>query len=82
MLARYSDFLALFENFSGYVDFFLLQDFVSEHCSAVTVFAPFDGFKTPSVPKDVDTYREYRRRTIEFVEAETGASIRYDAASP
>jgi hypothetical protein len=61
--------VTLFENFSGYVDFFLLQDLVSEHCSAVRVFPAFDDFKTPSVPRDIDTYPEYRRLSIEFIEA-------------
>jgi hypothetical protein len=73
-LVRYRDFFALFENFSGYVDFFPVQDLVSEDCSAVTVFPPFDDFKTPSVPNDVDTYREYRRRTFESSRPETVAS--------
>jgi len=35
----------------------------------VRVFPPFDDFKTPSVPRDIDTYREYRRLSIEFIEA-------------
>ncbi len=30
---------------------------------------PFDDFRPPSVPKDVGTYKEYRRRSIEFIEA-------------
>jgi hypothetical protein len=68
-LGRYRGFFALFENFSGSVDFFLLQDLVSEHCSAVRVFPAFDDFKTSSVPRDIDTYREYRRLSIEFIEA-------------
>src|SRR5262249_52132385 len=68
-LARYRDFFASFEHFGGYVDFFLLHDLVTEDRSAVKFFPPFDDFKTPSVPKDFDTYKEYRRRTIEFIEA-------------
>ncbi len=80
-LARYRNFFGLFETFSGYVDFFLLQDLVTDDCSAVTVFPPFDDFKIPSVPKDVDTYREYRRRTIEFVEARNRRIERQTAAS-
>jgi hypothetical protein len=68
-LSRYSAFFALFEDFSGYVDFFMLQDLVTEDCSAVNFFMPFDDFNTPSVPKDVDTYKEYRHRSIEFVKA-------------
>ena len=51
-LARYNDFFALFENFSGYVDFLLLQDLVTDDRAAVTFFMPFDDFKTPSVPED------------------------------
>lgn len=68
-LARYDDFFALFEDFQGYVDFFLLQDLVDDDHTAVRFFMPFDDFTTPSFPKDVDTYRVYRRLSIEFVEA-------------
>ena len=79
-LERYRDFFALFESFSGYVDFFLLQDLVTDDCSAVTFFMPFDDFKTPSVPKDFDTYLEYRRRSIEFIEARNRRIERYAAS--
>jgi hypothetical protein len=30
---------------------------------------PFDDFKTSAVPKDGDSYKEYRRLSIEFIEA-------------
>jgi hypothetical protein len=30
---------------------------------------PFDDFHPPSVPNDVGTYTEYRRRSIEFIKA-------------
>lgn len=30
---------------------------------------PFDDFKKPHVPRDLETYREYRRLSIEFVRA-------------
>jgi hypothetical protein len=33
---RYRDFFALFESFRGYVDFFLLQDLVTDDYSGVT----------------------------------------------
>jgi hypothetical protein len=68
-LARYDDFFALFESFSGYVDFFLLQDLVRHDRADVRFFMPFDDFRTASVPEDHATYREYRRRSIEFIEA-------------
>ena len=68
MLSRYGDFFALFDDFRGYVSFFLLDDLVNDDLS-VKFFMPFDDFKPPPVPKDVGTYREYRRRSIEFIEA-------------
>jgi len=68
-LSRYDEFFQLFEDFKGYVDFFLLQDLVTNDYSAVNFFMPFDDFNTPSVPRDGDTYMRYRRRSIEFVEA-------------
>lgn len=68
-LSRYRDFFALFESLSGYVDFFMLQDLVTEDCSAVSFFMPFDDFNTPSKPNDRDSYEAYRHRSIAFVEA-------------
>jgi len=79
-LARYDDFFALFESFSGYVDFFLLQDLVTDDHAAVRFLMPFDDFKTPSVPMDFDTYVEYRRRSIEFIEARNRRIERYAAS--
>jgi len=68
-LARYHEFFGLFQNFKGYVDFFLLRDLVSADYSSIKFFMPFADFTTPAVPKNVETYAEYRRRSIEFVEA-------------
>ncbi len=68
VLGRYHDFFAAFEDFRGYVDFWLLQDMVTDDYSAVRFFTPFEDFKPPAIPQDFDTYREYRRRSIEFVE--------------
>ena len=42
---------------------------VSDDYSAVRFFTSFDDFRPPAIPQDLDTYREYRRRSIEFVEA-------------
>lgn len=68
-LSRYRDFFALFEDFNGYVDFFMLQDLVTDDYSAVKFFMPFDNFNTPSVPKDGDCYAKYRHHSINFVHA-------------
>ena len=66
-LSRYREFFALFDDFKGYVQFFLLQDLVE--CSAVKFFMPFDDFSSPPKPADVESYRQYRRLSIEFIEA-------------
>ena len=66
-LSRYSDFFALFDNFKGYVDFFLLQDLLSKDYSAIEFFMPFENFKTPAVPKTFETYCSYKDLAMEFV---------------
>ncbi len=66
-LSRYGDFFTLFGDFRGYVEFFMLEDLVND--DAVRFFMPFDDFRPPSVPQTVDTYREYRRLSMEFIEA-------------
>lgn len=68
-LERYKDFFALFEDFFGYVDFFLLQDLIDDDYSTVRFFLPFEDFATPSLPWDVAAYREYERLSLEFIEA-------------
>lgn len=66
-LSLYADFFALFGNFRNYVSYFLLDDLIID--DQVQFFMPFDDFRTPSVPQDVPTYAEYRRRSIEFIHA-------------
>lgn len=68
-LARYCDFFALFGNFKGFVEFFLLQDLVTEDFGQVMFMHQFDDFKTPAVPSTLDEYREYVHRATEFIEA-------------
>lgn len=68
-IARYDQFFRLFQDFAGYVKFFLLEDLVTETFSGVRFFTPFDGFPTRPLPTSLDEYREYRRRAIEFVES-------------
>jgi hypothetical protein len=67
-LTRHADFFALFNDFHSYVSFFLLDDLV-DHNLGVKFFMPFDDFHTSSYPKDLETYKEYRRRSIDFIRA-------------
>ena len=68
-LSRYRDFFALFRDFEGYVDFFMLQDLVTPDCANVKFFMPFDDFESSPVPRDVEAYRKYRALSIEFIAA-------------
>lgn len=71
-LARYSDFFALFGDFGGYVDFFLLQDLVCRSGEEVKFFMPFDNFERSPVPQDLGSYKEYRRLVKELLRARNG----------
>lgn len=66
---RYSNFFALFGDFKGYVDFFLLQDAVSSDYEAVKISLPFDNFLSRPIPKNINEYSEYMNNTMEFVRA-------------
>ena len=69
-LENYGDFFALFEDFRGYVDHFLLQDLVDDRSDSVGLFTPFEDFVvTPALPQDVDAYRAYRDRAADFLHA-------------
>jgi hypothetical protein len=68
-LSRYKSFFGLFENFRAYVDFFLLQDIVTDDYSTVRFHAPFTGFDKPAVPADLDAYLCYRQLATLFIAA-------------
>ena len=70
-LAQYREFFSLFNDFDGYVDFFLLRDLVSP-AGAVKFFLPFDDFMTPTLPTTVDEYQAYRQAVMAFVVARNG----------
>ena len=68
-LARYADYFRLFGDFQGYVEFFLLQDLVTDDYSAVKFFSPWADFNSPPVPNNMATYLAYRELAIGFIEA-------------
>jgi hypothetical protein len=77
VLERYGDFFALFEDFQGYVEFFLLQDAVSADCHEVDFCAPFTDFTASPIPGTMSEYREYRERAIAFIEARNRRILQY-----
>ena len=76
-LARYEKFFDLFHDFRGYVEFFLLQDLVSEDFSGVNPFLPFNNFTTSPFPRNVDDYRTYRKRALDFIDARNRRILSY-----
>ncbi len=66
-LKRYTSFFNLFKNFRGYVDFFLLQDLVSEDYLAVKFTIPFFSFENSPLPKNVDEYILYKENMTNFL---------------
>ena len=68
-IAPYDDFFALFGSFAGYVEFFLLQDLVDRETGGVKFFLPSTDFGAGAIPGDVETYREYRDRSVDFIAA-------------
>jgi hypothetical protein len=67
VIKRYGDFFALFVDFKGYCEFFLLQDLVNEDYSKVNFFLPFYGFISNPIPRDLEEYNEYKKNKIEFI---------------
>ncbi|MDO9153310.1 MAG: hypothetical protein Q7U47_06335 [Paludibacter sp.] len=65
---RYKDFFDLFENFKGYINFFLLNDIVDEN-ENIRFYLPFDNFKTKPTFTDVDEYLVYKKGVMDFIKA-------------
>lgn len=65
----YSYFFQLFSDFRGFVNFFLLQDLVTEDYSAVKFHTPFKKFIVHPFPKSVPEYQEYMQNASDFINA-------------
>ena len=67
-LGRYKSFFELFDNFQGYIEFFLFQDLVANDFSTIKFFIPFDNFKTPVIPKTLGAYLAYKSSVINYMD--------------
>ena len=76
-LDRYKSFFKLFDNFQGYINFFLLQDLVTEDYSSIKYLIPFNSFEKPPLPSDVDEYRLYKTNMTDFVSARNQRILHY-----
>ncbi|TWS26553.1 hypothetical protein FK268_04835 [Tsukamurella sputi] len=62
-------FFDLFNDFRGFVDFFLLQDIVSPDYTSVRFLMPFDDFTTPALPADSASYTQYLAKATGYIRA-------------
>ncbi|RLA39701.1 MAG: hypothetical protein DRR42_26800 [Gammaproteobacteria bacterium] len=69
VLARYTTFFNLFADFRGYVEFFLLQDLVSDDYSTVHISQPYDNFSGSPIPINITEYRAYKNNALTFISA-------------
>jgi hypothetical protein len=65
---RYKNFFDLFENFTGYVNFFLLNDLVDEN-QKIKFYLPFENFKTKPTLANIDQYLVYKKGVMNFIKA-------------
>ena len=65
-LVRYKGFFDLFDDFMGYVHFFLLDDLITKN-EMIDFYLPFDGFRTRPIFTDVNQYLLYKNRVIRFI---------------
>lgn len=66
-LSEHTGFFALFGDFAGYLDFWLLQDLVED--DRVRFWLPFHDFQGRAVPQDVESYVAYSRGREDFITA-------------
>ena len=76
-LERYGSFFKLFDNFKGYVDFFLLQDLVSEDYSSIKYLISFDSFGSSPLPRDIDEYILYKKNMTNFVASRNQRIVKF-----
>ncbi len=69
VLNRYGYFFSFFDNFEGYVDFFLLQDLVSEDYGEIKFYLPFQNFEGKPLPQDLTSYAAYLEGMTTFTKA-------------
>ena len=81
-LQRYNDFFSLFQNFQGYVDFFLLQDLVKDDYLSIKFCLPFADFDNPALPDNIQDYRLYKENMTDFVSARNQRILKFTSGNP
>jgi len=63
---RYKIFFDLFDDFTGYIKFFLLDDLIDEN-QKIKFYLPFDDFKTSPTFSGIDEYLLYQKGVMDFI---------------
>lgn len=67
-LERDKNFFDLFVDFKGYVDYFFLNDCVSEDYSSVNIWLGKSDFSSKALPQTVEDYFLFLERQDQFLE--------------
>ena len=70
-------FFKLFDDFRGYVDFFLFQDLVQPNYSSINYFLPSNNFNNSPIPNDIHEYKVYRENMIKFINKRSERILEY-----
>lgn len=65
-LLRYKNFFNLFESFTGYIKFFLLDDLVDEN-GEIKFYLPFNNFNTRPTFSNIEDYLIYKKGVMDFL---------------
>jgi len=65
-LLRYKNFIDLFDDFIGYVHFFLLEDLIDEN-NKIRFYLPFDDFRTRPTFSNTEEYLLYKNGVMDFI---------------
>jgi hypothetical protein len=65
-LLRYKSFFSLFEDFNGYVEFFLLDDLLDDNQN-VSFYLPFDDFNSRPLFSSINDYLTYKKGVANFI---------------
>jgi hypothetical protein len=73
-----ANFFNLFGSFSGYVDFFLLQDLVTPDYAQIKFFTDISNiFENSPLPQSMEEYLIYKQRNIDFLNARNARIAKY-----
>jgi len=65
-LLRDKNFFDLFNDFIGFIHFFLLDDLIDEN-QEIKFYLPFDNFNAPPIFSSVDEYLSYKKGVMNFI---------------